>query len=84
MKIFILIFIAQISYMFIKVLGVRYMVKDSLSKRLVITSIANFVWLVTTSIGVNQMILGNYLIIIPYILGSLVGVILENKIRIFL
>ena len=79
--IYFIVFCSQVAYMFIKILGVRYMVKNNLPRRLLITSIANIVWLITTSIGVNQMIQGNYLIIVPYVIGSLLGVILEDKIR---
>lgn len=81
MSIFIIVFISQICYMFIKVVGVRAMVSDDLFNRIKVTTIANMVWLITTSLGVSQMIGGNYLILVPYLLGSSVGVIIEHKFR---
>ena len=76
-----LVFIFQLTYIIVKFMGIRFVVGDNLPHRLVMTSLASTIWLVTTSLGVKEMIDGNYLIIVPYILGSITGVVLEHYIR---
>lgn len=78
---FILVFIFQVSYIVIKFMGIRHIVGDNLISRLCVTSVASVVWLITTSLGVREMIEGNYLIVLPYVLGSIVGVVLEHYVR---
>lgn len=71
----------QIAYIIIKFMGIRHIVGDNLYSRLVVTSIASVVWLATTSLGVSQIIKEDYWIFLPYVLASLIGTIIENKIR---
>lgn len=81
MEAFIYVFVFQIIYITIKFINIRHVVQDNVYSRIVITSLAATIWLLTTSLGVSEMINGNYLIIIPYVLATIIGVILENLIR---
>ena len=76
-----IVFILQILFTVIRHMSIRYVVDGSILKRLVITAAANLIWLLTAAIGVGSLISGDYLVILPYILGSLVGVLLEDKMR---
>ena len=75
------VFISQVVYIVIKYMGIRHIVGDNLKSRLILTALSSTVWLITTSLGVSQMIKGNYWILVPYVIASLIGVILEDKIR---
>lgn len=78
------IFTLQFSYIIVKFIGVRAIVGDSLTKRLFITTIASSLWLLATSLGVKEMIMGNYGIALYYTAGNLAGVYVENLLRRFI
>ena len=77
-------FMLQVSYIIIKYVNIRMVVDGSLTKRLVISSIANVVWLASTSFGVNEVIEGNYLVFLVYVCANICGTLLEHKIRIYI
>lgn len=79
---FVLVFIFQLVYIIIKFINIRHVVGDNLKSRVIITTFSSTIWLLTTSLGVSEMINGNYYIILPYLAASIIGVLLEDKIRI--
>jgi hypothetical protein len=62
-------------------MGIRHIIGDNLVSRVCITSIASVVWLASTSIGVNQCIKEDYLVFIPYVIATIVGTLIEHRIR---
>jgi len=81
MKEYLLVFIFQLVYIMIKFVNIRLVVSGSLNSRLAVTSLSSIVWMLTTSLGVKEMIAGNYLILVPYVLGAIIGVLLEHFVR---
>jgi len=76
-----LIIIMQILYIIAKFVGTRNVFQTSLKRRIVVANLANFIWLISTTLGVGIMLKGDYLVVIPYLVGVTLGVIVEDKLR---
>lgn len=74
----------QMMFVLIRFVNVRHIMGESLRSRLIITLVANLVWILTLSVGVKSMIEGDYIIIVFFLLGSTFGVLIEDKLRKYL
>ena len=83
-KEYLIVMVLQVLFILIRFMNVRHIMGNSLKVRLFITLSANVVWLVTLSLGVKIMNNGEYIIIIYFMIGTVIGVLIEDKLRTYI
>lgn len=80
--IYISVFIFQVLFNIFKVLEIRYTLHHQVSKLLINSVWINLVALVSTFYSIDALLKGNFIVIIFYIAGSVVGKYIGMKIEI--
>ena len=81
MNTYILVFICQILFIVVKFMGTRHTINGTIYSRLIVSNFGSLIWLVTTYLGVSSLLSNDWYVLIPYLLGTSIGILLEDKIR---
>lgn len=74
--------VSQLLFSFSRTLNVRYTSKDKVLMSIVTSTIIKSTWLVSSYLGINAIIKGDYVTAIIYVISGLVGDWLSFKVKI--
>jgi len=77
----IIIFISQLALVFFKHLTVRTVNNHQILKSAFYTAMIQISWLVSSALGINALLNNEWLSVVSYILGGVVGSVLQFRIR---
>lgn len=72
------VFILQALYWYVKILNTKTIIKNNLGLKNITVILSNLVWLGSLFFSISELMDNNIYIIIPFILGSLVGTTIEH------
>lgn len=75
------VFILQVIFNIARSLGVMTTIKQDIFKTVILSIFIQITWLISTFLGINSLLKGDYIIIIFYIIGGAVGTYLSFKIN---
>ena len=78
LSIYTITFMVQIAYWAIKINNIKAMHSSNVSIKALSVVASNIVWLTSITIGVSGLLREDYWILVPFTLGSLVGMLLEH------
>lgn len=81
---YLLVTVMQTLFILVKFLNIRHVMGQSLSSRMIVSMVANLVWLLAIGIGVKLLIQEDYYVVFYYMLGTAIGVFLEDKLRTYI
>ena len=77
-----LVFILQVLINILRVLEIRYTLEHNIPKLLFNTVWINMVWLASTFMSIDALLKGNFLVIVMFLAGSVLGKYLGMNIEI--
>ena len=82
MLVALLIFTAQLALVFFKHLGIRAIAQHRVGLTAIYTALIQVSWLISSALGINALLNFEWLNVIAYIIGGVVGSYLQFKINI--
>lgn len=76
------IFISQLVLVFFKHITIRAIAQHKVGLTAIYTGIIQSAWLVSSALGINALLTGDWLVVFVYILGGIIGSILQFKIKV--
>lgn len=71
-----IILILQVFYVMVKNINVITILYQGVISNLIISNLANLVWLLSSYLGISSLLLGDYYIIPFYLIGNSIGVLI--------
>ncbi len=74
--------VSQTALVFFKHVNIRVIVKEQVLRAMFYTFLIQASWLISSAIGINALIKGNYIVVAFYLVAGVLGTYLNFKIKV--
>jgi hypothetical protein len=74
--------VSQMALVFLKHVGLRVIVAKQVRRAMFYTFFIQASWLISSAIGINALVKGNYVVVVFYLAAGVVGTYLNFKIKV--
>ena len=76
-----IVFVSQLILVFFKHLAIRAIAAHKVAQTAVYTALIQLSWLIASALGINALLSGEWVSVIAYISGGVIGSLLQFKVK---